>query len=155
MQFAQALKREKIKNLTTRGALTASGDTSLGDLIAKMKKAKRGCAVILRKKRVVGIFTEQDALKRGMLNAADPATPIRRLMTKDPTMLQMDDSLADAIRLMHEGKYRHLPIVNPQGEFLGVVSVRDIVFYLSENYPFEVLNQPPDPHQISATAEGA
>jgi CBS domain-containing protein len=63
--------------------------------------------------------------------------------------------MAVAIRLMHDGKYRHLPIVNSERECLGLVSVRDIVFYLSENYPLEVLNQPPDPHKISASAEGA
>lgn len=155
MHFAQALKREKIRKLGTREALTASQETTLGDLIRKLQAAKRGCAVILKKKKVVGIFTEQDALKRGLLAGADPATPIRKLMTVAPASIGMDDSLADAIRMMNDGKYRHLPIVNPEGEFLGLVSVRDIVFYLSENYPCEILNQPPDPHQVSVTAEGA
>ncbi len=137
MNFAQALKREKIRKLGTREeALLSSQDTPLGELIQKMQKARRGCAVILKKKKVIGIFTEQDALKRAFLAKADPATPIKKLMTRSPAVLQMDDSLADAIRRMHEGKYRHLPIVNPEGEYLGVVSVRDIVFYLSENYPY-------------------
>jgi CBS domain-containing protein len=156
MNFAQALRREKIRNLSSREApLIISQTLPLGELIHRLQETKRGCAVVLKKKKVIGIFTEQDALKRGLLAGADPATPLKKLMTPNPAVLQMNDSLADAIRLMHEGKYRHLPIVDPQGVYLGLVSVRDIVFYLSENYPYEVLNQPPDPHQVSATAEGA
>ena len=155
MNFAQALRREKIRSLSTRQPLTATQDTPLGELIQKMQKAKQGCVVILKKKRIIGIFTEQDALKRGLLAGADPQTPIKKLMTKDPKVMKMDDNLADAIRMMHDGRYRHMPLVDAEGRLAGFISVRDIVFYLSENYPYECLNQPPDPHQVAINAEGA
>jgi CBS domain-containing protein len=106
-------------------------------------------------KKIVGIFTERDALKRGLLAGASPDTPIEKLMTPDPVAVDPDDNLAVAIRLMHEGKYRHLPIVDRNDEYLGIISVRDIVMYLSENYPYEVYNQPPDPHKVSVAPEGA
>ncbi len=155
MNFEKALKTEKIRNLSTRKTVTIGKDKTLFEVLQRLQETKTGCAVILDDNKVIGIFTEQDVLKRGILAKADPQTPIEKLMTPNPKVLDRDDTLAVAIRLMHDGKYRHLPVVNHQREFLGLVSVRDIVFYLSENYPFEVLNQPPDPHKISASAEGA
>jgi len=156
MSFEQALNSEKIRNLSTRQAVLAPPEMPYGEVIRELQKTKRGCAVVLStEQRVLGIFTERDALKRGLLSGADTKTPIQDLMTATPAVLFMDDTLAMAIRLMHDGKYRHLPIVDPEGKFLGLVSVKDIIFYLSENYPIEILNQPPDPHKISLSMEGA
>ncbi len=155
MSFAQALQKQKIGGLATREPLTAAKETPYKDLIKALQKTRTGCAVIVAGKKVIGIFTEQDALKRGLLAKTDPKTPIEKLMTPNPTVLKIEDTLAFAIRLMHDGKYRHLPIVDEAGDLIGLISVRDIVAYLSENYPYEVLNQPPDPHQIAVSAEGA
>lgn len=155
MDFGKALKNEKIRNLSTREAVTASPEETYHDLAKKMREARSGCAVILKNKKVIGILTERDILTRGILGHAEPQTPIEKLMTPQPKSLDMEDSVAVAIRLMHDGKYRHLPIVNAEGEFLGLVSVRDIVSYLAENYPCEIFNLPPDPHQVSTSSEGA
>ncbi len=155
MNFEEALKTEKIRNLSTREPLTVVPAMPLGEVVQLMQQRKTGCAVVLEGKKVIGIFTERDALIRGLLANADPAIPIEKLMTPKPKVLDREDTLAVAIRLMHDGKYRHLPVVNRQRELLGLVSVRDIVFYLSENFPLEVYNLPPDPHQVCNRAEGA
>jgi CBS domain-containing protein len=155
VDFEKALKNEKIRNLKNRRPVTVTKDSSYGEVVRLLCEAKTGCAVILAGKKVIGIFTEQDVLKRGVIPKTDPETPIEKLMTPHPKLLDIEDSVAVAIRLMHDGKYRHLPIVNAKDEFLGLVSVKDIVFYLSENYPYEVYNLPPDPRQISAAPEGA
>ena len=155
MNFEEALKTEKIRNLGTREALCVSPGLPLGEVVRMMQERRTGCAVVVEGKKVVGIFTERDALIRGLLANAKPETPIEQLMTKKPKVLDREDTLAVAIRLMHDGKYRHLPVVNGRRELLGLVSVRDIVFYLSENFPLEIYNLPPDPHRISSSAEGA
>jgi len=155
MNFEEALKTEKIRNLSTREAVAVLPDLTLGEVLLRMQEKKTGCAVVLEGKKVVGIFTERDALIRGLLAKPDLQSPISEFMTRKPKLLDREDTLAVAIRLMHEGKYRHLPVVNGRKEFLGLISVRDIVFYLSENFPLEVYNLPPDPHQISSNAEGA
>jgi len=155
VNFEEALKTEKIRNLATREGLTVPPELTLGEVVRRMQERRTGCAVVVAGKKVVGIFTERDALIRGLLADAAPETPIEKLMTAKPKVLDREDTLAVAIRLMHDGKYRHLPVVNAKREFLGIVSVRDIVFYLSENFPLEIYNLPPDPHRISRSAEGA
>ncbi|MCC6273886.1 MAG: CBS domain-containing protein [Deltaproteobacteria bacterium] len=155
MNFEAALKTEKIRNLATREGLTVPPDLPLGEVVRRMQERRTGCAIVVSGKKVMGIFTERDALIRGLLANVAPETPIQKLMTPKPKVLDREDTLAVAIRLMHDGKYRHMPVVNAKREFLGIVSVRDIVFYLSENFPLEIYNLPPDPHRISRSAEGA
>ena len=140
--------------MTPRG-IRVSKDTSFEEVVRQLQDKEKFCAVILEGKQVVGIFTERDALKRGLLKDTDPDTPIGNLMTPRPTLINKDESLAVAIHLMNKGQHRHLPVVGAKNEFLGLVSVRDIVFYLSENYPCDVFNLPPDPHKVSSAAEGA
>ncbi|MDX1386429.1 MAG: CBS domain-containing protein [bacterium] len=155
MKFEEAIKKEKIRDVIVPRGIRVKKETPYGQVVAKLQAEHKFCAIILDGNKILGIFTERDALMRGLLQKTDPATPIEKIMTPDPVTIQEEDSVARAIRLMYEGKYRHLPVVNSKQEFTGLISVRDIVYYLSENYPYEVYNLPPDPHKHSATSEGA
>jgi CBS domain-containing protein len=155
MNFEAAIKKEKIRELIAPRGIRVKPDTTYGDVVAKLQAENKFCAIVLEGNKVKGIFTERDALKRGLLPNIDPATPIEKIMTPNPVVIQEDESVARAIHLMYEGKYRHLPVIDDRQEFAGLVSVRDIIYYLSENYPYEVYNLPPDPHKRSATSEGA
>lgn len=135
--------------------IQVSKDTPFKEVIRQLQAHKKFCAVILEGSRVVGIFTERDALKRGLLKGIQPDAPIEKFMTANPDVIDQNDSLGSAIRIMHNGKHRHVPVVNSKQEFLGLISVRDVVLYLSENYPYEIYNQPPDPHKFSGAPEGA
>lgn len=140
--------------MVSRG-ICVSPKTSFGEVIQRLQTEGKFCAVVVEQKKVVGIFTERDALQRGLLKDTPPATSIQKLMTPKPDIIHMEDTLALAIQKMHQGKHRHLPVVDDEEAFLGLISVKDIVYYLSENYPYEVYNLPPDPHKFSGTAEGA
>ena len=71
--------------------------------------------------RVVGIFTERDAL---MKLAGRPSTDgaIRDVMTTDPVVLRAADSVAVAIQKMAVGGFRHIPLVD-DGRPIGIVTL--------------------------------
>ena len=119
-----------------------------------MSEKKTGSVTVVEGMRVVGIFTERDVLTRVVEQKVNPKTPLSKLMTSDPKVLKMGDSIADAIRLMNQGSYRHIPITDEAGEVQGILSVRDIIKYLAEHFPCEVYNLPPGP-QIIRAPEGA
>jgi CBS domain-containing protein len=90
-----------------------------------MKRANVGALLVVDHERLIGIFTERDALFRLLAEGRDPhATRLADVMTPRPQTIHPDKSFVRGLRMMHEGKFRHLPVV----EFdrpLGVVSMRD------------------------------
>jgi len=81
---------------------------------------------------LLGIFSEYDAVRKVGSNAAQMAErPISSVMTPEPVTLEAQDKIAYALHKMHVGGYRHLPIMT-DGKLTGVISIRDILKYLSE-----------------------
>jgi CBS domain-containing protein len=56
--------------------------------------------------------------------------------------------------MMTEQSYRHIPLVDDGGSVVGFVTARDIIVYIAENFPAEVVNLPPELHQTPMRAEG-
>jgi CBS domain-containing protein len=76
-------------------------------------------------------------------------------MTTEPRTLDLDQTIRDAVELMQTGRYRNVPLVDRAGRLVGVVRQNDIIKYLAESFPEELLNLPPRPHQRMKAPEGA
>lgn len=75
--------------------------------------------------RLVGLFTGRDAVARVLAEAIDPVTtPLRLVMTPRPETIGPAATPIEALRLMQDGGYRHLPIVEG-GRIVGIVSMGD------------------------------
>jgi CBS domain-containing protein len=95
------------------------------DAARAMKQRNVGSVLVVDEGRLAGIFTERDALFRVLAAARDPATTtLGEVMTPQPQTLHPDEPFVRALRVMHEGKFRHLPVVE-YGRPIGIVSVRD------------------------------
>ncbi len=76
--------------------------------------------------KLLGIVTERDLMTRVLAKALSPSTTlVSEVMTKNPHCVTPDTLVSDAVLIMIERGFRHLPIVAPQGKLLGVFSVRD------------------------------
>lgn len=87
------------------------------------------CVLVVEDGRLVGIFTDRDAV----LKVAGQATgkrPLADLMTRDPVVLRHDDTIAVAINKMAVGGFRHIPIVE-DGRPTGVITARDVFRHLA------------------------
>jgi predicted transcriptional regulator len=80
--------------------------------------------------------------------------PVEALMTTDPQHLHLDETVRDAIELMQTGRYRNVPLLDDEDHLMGVVRPQDILRYLAESFPEELLNLPPRPHQQMEQPEG-
>lgn len=75
--------------------------------------------------RLVGIFTGRDAVGRVLAECRDPAsTRLAEVMTPDPDTMPPGKTAVDALRLMQDGGFRHLPVIE-NGRIAGVVSRGD------------------------------
>jgi CBS-domain-containing membrane protein len=74
---------------------------------------------------------------------------VKDVMTPHPMVIRRNDSLAEAMRRLTQGRRRHLPIVDDHGHVLGLLSIRDILAYIAGRFPEEMMNLPPDPRHES------
>jgi CBS domain-containing protein len=90
-----------------------------------MKEHGKGALLVVDGSRLVGIFTERDALFRVIAAGRDPgSTRVADVMTPQPQTIHPDEPFTRALRIMHQAGFRHLPVVE-HGRPLGVVSARD------------------------------
>ena len=90
-----------------------------------MQKHNVGAVLIIEDEDLKGILTVNDMTYRVIATELDPdRTLLRELMTPDPDTVGSDTTAIDALRLMQDGDYRHLPVVDG-GRVLGLVSRRD------------------------------
>jgi CBS domain-containing protein len=148
--------RLPIKALRLQNAVTLPSSATVQTAIEEMQKNKIGCVLLIKSKKLVGIFTERDFLYK----VAGKTNDLKNIILSDyctpnPESLQMDDSIGHALNLMHIGGYRHIPIVNGYNEPLGVISIKDAVGFLSEYFPEDVLNIPSKPIRVTTEREGA
>lgn len=149
------------------GGMRAMSFTSVGDLpprphasvdvsdpvwkvVDEMKTKGRGAVLVEENGALVGIFTERDLVAR--VDHVDPLgmhITVRDVMTPHPTVIRRLDSLAEALRLLVQGRRRHLPIVDDRGKVLGLLSIRDLLTYVATKFPEDMMNLPPTPDHES------
>ncbi len=99
--------------------------TTVQEAARRMKRQAVGAAMIVDGERLVGIFTERDALQRVLAEGRDArATPLAEVMTADPKTIAPDRPIGLALLMMYEGGFRHVPVVD-RGRPVGMVSARD------------------------------
>jgi len=90
-----------------------------------MREHNIGAVLVMEEERLEGILTVADMTYRVIAEGRDPEkTLLREVMTARPDTIAPDSAAIDALRLMQDGDYRHLPVVEG-GVVLGVVSRRD------------------------------
>ena len=111
-----------IKN---QNILTASAEISVTEAAAKMRDSRVGAIMVVEKGRLVGIFTERDALYRVLAGGKNPKqTKLGEVMTVNPTTVSASMPFGHALHLMYERNFRHVPVVEG-GMPIGMVSARD------------------------------
>ena len=104
---------------------TAKPTDTVLDAAKRMKERAIGAILVVDGDQLAGIFTERDALNRVIAGGHDPATTrLSEVMTPKPQTVTPDTPFRNALHLMHENGYRHVPVVE-DGKPKGMVSARD------------------------------
>jgi CBS domain-containing protein len=150
------LTDERLRVLSRRQPVTVPPGTSLAECLRAIQRTGTGDSVFVCEPsgRLVGVLTERDIFARIVVGHVDLAQPVETLMTTEPRTLDLEGTIRDAIELMQTGRYRNVPIVDEDRRLVGVVRQVDIIKYLAESFPEELLNLPPRPHQRMRQPEG-
>ncbi|MSP47782.1 MAG: CBS domain-containing protein [Alphaproteobacteria bacterium] len=102
-------------------------EASVREAARRMADRRIGATLVTEAGTLVGIFTERDVMTRVVAAGLDPdTTRIRQVMTANPATVAPDQRALDALKVMHEGGFRHLPVVE-NGRAVGIVSLRDFL----------------------------
>ena len=152
-----SLTDERLRVLSRRQPVTVPPGTTLADCVRAIQRSGTGDSVFVCDPagRLLGVLTERDIFARIVGGTVDLTQPVETLMTTEPRTLDLGQTIRDAIELMQTGRYRNVPVVDARGHLAGVVRQSDIIKYLAESFPEELLNLPPRPHQRMKEPEGA
>jgi CBS domain-containing protein len=118
----------KLRSLVGHRADIVGPETPVVDVARIMLDRDVAAVAVVDRTGLVGICTERD-LARSLAEGCDDDTVVDDVMTSSPDTVGPDVDIADAAAWMLETGYRHLPVVE-DGELLGVVDVRDVLWAL-------------------------
>jgi len=156
-EIESVLANKTLADIVTKAPLVVETTDTLAHVIRLMQAERHGCVVAVEAGKLAGIFTERDVLMKIAAHPIDlERTPVSAFMTHDPVTLPADSNLAFALYQMAIEGYRHIPLVDDAGRPTSVISMRDLMEYLSESFSRELLTLPPHPrsHQFR-NREGA
>jgi CBS domain-containing protein len=116
-----------------------SPDVSVKEAVRIMTEAQVGALAVISGRKIVGIFTERDLMKRVVHAERDPATtPIREVMSRPVETVPNSTSVAEAAAIMRERHIRHLAVVDQFGDLLGLVAQRYLLYDLMNDLELKV-----------------
>jgi CBS domain-containing protein len=147
------LRTEKARVLAHEPGTVQAG-TSLAEALVVMRNHGGDAVLVLNGRRLAGILTERDVLNRVLGNNVDESRPVDEFMTASPRTLDADATLIEAMKAMEQGHFRNVPLIDGEGQLVGILRQLDLLEYVAEAFPQEILNLPPRPHQLMES-EGA
>lgn len=154
MSFHLSLNTDTVTAAYPTEPLLVSPENTVGAVLGLIKNQRVGSALVCEDDKLVGIFTERDALN-WMASGKSADIPISDLMSRELKTLDPSDTVGAAIRQMSEGHYRRMPIVAQDGKPQGLASFKGIIHYLVDHFPQTIYNLPPEPSSTPSEREGA
>ena len=121
--------------------VTAQKNMPVREAARLMKQHNVGAIMVVEGEKLIGVFTERDALFRVIAEGRDAGTTeLGAVMTPNPRTVQADSPFSVALQMMYEGGFRNVPVVE-QGRPVGLVSARDALGPELKEFVFEMLRQ--------------
>ena len=121
--------------------VSAPGSMTVREAARLMKERRVGAVIIVEDGKLAGIFTERDVVFAVVAEDRDARTTrLAEVMTRDPQTIHPDKPFPDALHIMHERGFRHVPVVE-DGRPVGMISARDALGPELEDFIYELLRR--------------
>ncbi|MCC6386553.1 MAG: CBS domain-containing protein [Dehalococcoidia bacterium] len=144
---------QQLSNLPLEEPVAVSPQDPVSRALELMREGSRSCVVTIDAGQLTGIFTERDLLTRCMDEGFDWSQPVGGVCTASPRTVASSATVGEAIAILQQHSYRTLPVVDG-ARVTGLIRTGDLLRHLAEEFPEDVLNLPPRPHQVMEKQEG-
>jgi len=130
-QYQNVMMTAPIADLITGVDLLVADTLDPLDKILKiLQEQKKSCILIYHDKKLVGIISKRDFLKKAVGKNISSLTA-EDIMTRNPEFVRLDAPIAYAVNKMATGSFRHVPVIADDGTPISIVSIKDVLGYLS------------------------
>ena len=117
-----------VREIMSGPPLCCTPGETVQEACRRMAESCCGHVLVCDGERLVGIFTERDLLNRVIAAGHDPARcPVEKAMTRNPVTIRADAPIREAIRVMDEGSFRYLPVLDGE-RLVGMISAKDLPY---------------------------
>jgi len=118
----------ELTRIAARPAASTHPKATVQEVCQSLREKKVGALTVIDEGRLVGIISERDIVVRVVAEGRDPRkTLVSEVMTSPVRTVKEDISTREALELMHEGRFRHLPLVDAAGRVIGMLSIRHLL----------------------------
>jgi CBS domain-containing protein len=116
----------RVKDAMTMHPITIDVKKGVCDCAKMMEKHRIGGVLVVDNKKLVGILTEQDIVRKLVAKGKNLDIPLKQIMETDIITTTSDLDIYDAMMIMRDEDIRHLPIVE-KGKLKGLITLKDIL----------------------------
>ena len=129
-------------------------DASIGAALSAVQKRAQGYVLIVEDGRPRGIMSEREVLMKIVARDVKYDANVMEYASRIPVTLTDKETIARAIKIMIAEGVENIPIVDADGRATAVLRTLDVIHFLAEAFPEQLLNLPPRPHQTLPKPEG-
>ena len=154
--FDSSIFQLPIERIGLKKVKSVESTESLSSVIAMMRDNHIGSVLVVASGKLVGIVTERDILMKVADQVQDASkVKIQDIMTGEPLCLRSSDMIAYAMNNMHVGGYRHIPIVDENNKPVSIISIKDVMKFILDYFPEQVLNMTGEPYRGPVSRDSA
>ena len=130
----KALAEESVSRIQHQPHASIASDAAISEAISKLATEHVACLLVVDDRKLVGILTDREVMSKVALEPDQGDRPVREIMTEAPVYVYEDDPAAAALSVMAVSGYRHVPVVNAEGDAVGVISPQRVTRFLSKHF---------------------
>ena len=127
---------------------------TVGQALSAVQQQGQGYVLICEDGRPRGMMSQREVLMRIVARDVKYDSNVMDFVSKVPVTLTGKERIARAIKVMIAEGVDIIPIVDEAGKATAVVRAVDVIHFLAEVFPEQLLNLPPNPHQTMPKPEG-
>lgn len=113
-------------------------DCSVTECVRQMNEANIGAMLIMEGDRLLGIFTERDAITKVLGAGLDSErTKVSEVMSRNPVCVSPSSTLEEAMAIVSGERIRHLPVIEDD-KVVGMISSGDLTHWLVKDKSVDV-----------------
>ncbi len=118
-------------NSKAKGVISVTSGDTVMTAAKVLKKQNVGLLVVIDQEKLVGVISERDIVQRWVAtDKFSNAVLVKDIMSKPVEVITSEDTIFDCYLRFVARNCRHLPIIDPMGTVIGVLSLRDVAHYV-------------------------